>query len=56
MTIDELRSAAKPFMDSILKILLPMVEIIRQPPADVPNAMDVAQAILTQIGISMVSI
>ena len=33
-----------------------IVEMVRQPPADVPRAIDVAQAILTQIGISMVSI
>ena len=50
------KSAAKPLIDSILNIFVPMVEMIRQPPAEVPNAMDVAQAILTQIGISMVSI
>ena len=56
MTIDEFKSAAKPLIDSILKIFVPIVEMIRQPPAEVPRAIDVAQAILTQIGISIVSI
>ena len=56
MTIDEFKSAAKPLIDSILKIFVPIVEMMRQPPADVPRAIDVAQAILTQIGISIVSI
>ena len=56
MTIDEFKSAANPLIDSSLKIFVPIVEIIRQPPADVPSAIDVAQASLTHTGISIVSI
>lgn len=55
ITKDEFKSAAKPLMDSILKIFVPIVEMIRHPPADVPKAMDVAQASFTHVGISIVS-
>ncbi|MNY63037.1 hypothetical protein D3C86_1999460 [compost metagenome] len=48
-------SAAKPLIGSILKIFVPMVLIIFQPPIDVPSAIDVAAAILTHKGTSIVS-
>ena len=52
----EFKSAAKPLIVSILKILVPMVEIIFHPPTAVPQAIDVAQANLTQVGTSIVEI
>ena len=54
IVIAEFKSAANPLILSNLKILLPTVAIIFQPPAAVPNAIAVAQAILTQIGTSKV--
>ena len=40
-------SAAKPLIGSILKIFVPIVLMIFQPPMDVPSAIAVAAAILT---------
>ncbi|MNN51241.1 hypothetical protein D3C81_1658680 [compost metagenome] len=48
-------SAAKPLIGSILKIFVPMVLMIFQPPIDVPSAIEVAAAILTHSGTSMES-
>jgi hypothetical protein len=48
-------SAAKPLIGSILKIFVPIVLIIFQPPIEVPSAIAVAAAILTQSGTSMES-
>ena len=56
IVIAEFKSAAKPFMVSNLKILVPIVEIIRQPPAAVPNAIAVAHPSFTHVGTSKVSI
>ena len=43
IVIAEFKSAAKPLMVSNLKIFVPMVEIIFQPPTAVPQAIAVAQ-------------
>ena len=56
MVIAEFKSAAKPLIVSILKILFPIVEIIRHPPAAGPRAIAIAQEILTHVGTSRVSI
>lgn len=56
ITKDEFRSAAKPLIGSILKILVPIVFMIFQPPAAVPSAIAVAQTSLTQVGTSNVGI
>ena len=50
----EFKSAAKPLILSSLKILLPTVAMIFQPPAAVPNAIAVAQASFTHNGTSRV--
>ncbi|MNF14324.1 hypothetical protein D3C80_2165050 [compost metagenome] len=50
MTAAEPISAAKPLMGSILKIFVPMVLIIFQPPTEVPSAIAVAAEILTHRG------
>ena len=47
MTVDELRSAAKPEIGSSLKILPPIVLMMRQPPTAVPQAIAVAASTLT---------
>src|SRR5690349_20500189 len=52
ITPADVRSAATPLMGSILKIFVPIVLIIFQPPTDVPRAIAVAAAILTQSGTS----
>ncbi|MNJ69353.1 hypothetical protein D3C77_656930 [compost metagenome] len=48
-------SAAKPLIGSILKIFVPIVFIIFQPPIEVPSAIAVAAEILTQRGTSILS-
>ena len=55
IVIAEFRSAANPLIVSSLKILVPIVEIIFQPPTAVPIAIAVAQQSFTQIGTSNVS-
>ncbi|MNP39559.1 hypothetical protein D3C76_1331410 [compost metagenome] len=47
-------SAAKPLIGSILKIFVPIVLIIFQPPMEVPSAIAVAAAILTHKGITSI--
>ena len=55
IVIAEFKSAANPLIVSSLKILVPIVEIIFQPPTAVPIAIAVAQQSFTQIGTSNVS-
>ena len=55
MTMEELRSAAKPDIGSSLKILPPIVLMIRQPPTAVPQAIAVAARSLTNVGTSNTS-
>ena len=55
MTTAEFRSAAKPWVGCILKILPPTVRMIFQPPTLVPRAMARAQRNLTIVGTSSVS-
>jgi hypothetical protein len=47
---EAVKSAAKPLIGSILKIFPPIVRIIFQPPNAVPEAIDIAQRALTQMG------
>lgn len=48
-----LGSAAKPWKGLILMILVPIVLMMRFPPANVPDAMAMAQAAMTQRGMSL---
>ena len=48
-----LDSAAKPCIGLILMILVPIVLMMRLPPTNVPSAMAVAHAPMTQLGISL---
>ncbi|MNY50641.1 hypothetical protein D3C86_1861600 [compost metagenome] len=50
ITIEDVKSDAKPLIGSIFTILPETVLIIRHPPIDVPSPIAVAAAILTQIG------
>ena len=55
ITLADVISAAKPLIGSILKIFVPIVLIIFQPPTDVPSAIAVAADTLTHKGTSRLS-